>query len=70
MAKLWGGRFGGDKMNEKVLKFTSSIDVDNVLARHDCLSTRVHVEMLAKVGYISPRKKKNSWRSWPGFLRK
>ncbi len=70
MTKLWGGRFGSGKMNEKVLRFTSSIDIDNVLARYDCLSTRVHVEMLAKAGYISPREKKELLEVLDGLLEK
>ena len=58
MGKLWGGRFENKEMDERVLEFTSSLDVDNVLAKYDCLSTKVHVEMLAKKGYVSAEEKK------------
>ncbi|MFC1549061.1 argininosuccinate lyase [Candidatus Omnitrophota bacterium] len=58
MAKLWGGRFENKDMNERVLEFTSSLDIDNVLAKYDCLSTKVHVEMLAKGGYVNAQEKK------------
>jgi argininosuccinate lyase len=56
--KLWGGRFTRDEMDPKVMDFTSSLDVDRVLARHDCVSTRVHVEMLEKCGYMSAQERK------------
>ena len=56
--KLWGGRFSEEDMDPKVMAFTSSLDVDKVLAEYDCLSTKVHVEMLAKCGYISSDEKK------------
>jgi len=52
-AKLWGGRFSKKDMNPRVMKFTSSLDVDRVLAKYDCLSSKVHVEMLAKCGFLS-----------------
>jgi argininosuccinate lyase len=58
MGKLWGGRFENKEMDERVLEFTSSLDVDNVLAKYDCLSTKVHVEMLARKGYVSAEEKK------------
>ncbi len=57
MGKLWGGRFENKDIDERVLAFTSSLDVDNVLAKYDCLSTKVHVEMLSKKGYISADEK-------------
>ncbi len=58
MGKLWGGRFSGKEMHPDVLGFTSSLDIDKILAKYDCLSSRVHVEVLAKSGYISPEEKK------------
>jgi len=58
MGKLWGGRFESKDMDPRVLKFTSSLDVDKVLAEYDCLSTKVHVEMLGHCGYISKDEKK------------
>lgn len=58
MSKLWGGRFSSRGMDPDVLKFTSSIGVDKALAKHDCIATKVHVEMLAKCGYITEDDKK------------
>lgn len=58
MGKLWGGRFSSEFMDPGVLEFTSSLDVDKVLAKYDCFSTAVHVEMLARCGYLSPAEKK------------
>ena len=57
-AKLWGGRFEKKDMDPQVMKFTSSLDVDKVLAEYDCRSSEVHVEMLAKAGIISGDEKK------------
>jgi argininosuccinate lyase len=53
MAKLWGGRFKGNEMDPLVLEFTSSINVDKVLAQYDCAGTKAQVEMLEKCGYLS-----------------
>lgn len=58
MKKLWGGRFTKEEMDPDVLGFTSSLAVDKVLARYDCLATKAHVEMLAKCGYVSSDEKK------------
>ena len=52
MAKLWGGRFKGNEMDPLVLEFTSSINVDKVLAQYDCAGTKAQVEMLEKCGYL------------------
>ncbi len=51
-AKLWDGRFAAptDKVVEK---FTSSIDIDRRLYRHDIEGSMAHCRMLAKVGIIS-----------------
>lgn len=57
MGKLWGGRFSGEAMDPKVMEFTSSLDVDSVLAKYDCMASRVHAEMLAKCGFISGAEK-------------
>jgi argininosuccinate lyase len=57
MAKLWGGRFSGKDMDPRVLEFTSSLDVDRILAKYDCLSSKVHVEMLSKCGFLSKEEK-------------
>ncbi len=58
MKKLWGGRFSKQEIDPDVLGFTSSLAVDKVLARYDCLATKAHVEMLAKCGYVSDEEKK------------
>ncbi len=57
-AKLWGGRFEKKDMDARVMRFTSSIDIDKVLAEYDCLSSKVHVEMLSRRGFISEAEKK------------
>jgi argininosuccinate lyase len=46
-------------MDKKVLKFTSSLNVDKVLAKYDCIATSAHVEMLAKCGYLSASEKRD-----------
>ena len=56
--KLWGGRFSGQDMDSIVLSFTSSLEVDKVLAEYDCLSNKVYTEMLAKCGFVSDKEKK------------
>lgn len=58
MSKLWGGRFSKGDMDAGVMKFTTSIDVDKVLGKSDCQSSKVHVEMLAKAGILSECEKK------------
>ncbi len=56
--KLWGGRFPDKEMSSRVMGFTSSLDVDRILAKYDCLSSKVHVEMLSKCGFVSDHEKK------------
>jgi len=58
MGKLWGGRFEKKEMDPLVLKFTSSLDIDRVLAAYDCASSMAQVEMLAKGGFITSGEKK------------
>ncbi|MFA6636003.1 MAG: argininosuccinate lyase [Candidatus Omnitrophota bacterium] len=58
MGKLWGGRFSGENIDPDVLEFTSSLGVDKILAKYDCFSSKTHVEMLAKCGYITEAEKK------------
>ncbi len=58
MAKLWGGRFLKKGMEPRVMKFTSSLDIDRILAKYDCLSSKVHVEMLSRCGLISDDERK------------
>lgn len=48
---LWSGRFEGD-MNESTLRFTSSLDVDSVLAFYDIMGSLAHVRMLKKQNII------------------
>ncbi|MFH1847302.1 MAG: argininosuccinate lyase [Candidatus Omnitrophota bacterium] len=57
MSKLWGGRFKEEEIRADIMEFTSSLDVDHVLAKYDCISSRVHVEMLTRCGYISEKEK-------------
>jgi len=59
MAKLWGGRFKKKGIDPRVMKFTSSLDVDKALAKYDCLSSKIHVQMLAKCGLVSARDRKD-----------
>ncbi|NQT32691.1 MAG: argininosuccinate lyase [Candidatus Omnitrophica bacterium] len=70
MAKLWGGRFARKKMDADVLKFTSSIDVDKKLAEYDCVSTKVHVQMLCNAGLLSNGEKKKLLGILDGLLDK
>ena len=53
--KLWGGRFENSEMDPSIMKFTSSIDVDKVLAKYDCFSSKVHVDTLLKGGYLTKK---------------
>jgi argininosuccinate lyase len=49
---LWGGRFK-EKLNEDALKFSSSIGYDKNLIFEDILASKIHAEMLAKIGIIN-----------------
>lgn len=49
---LWGGRFN-DKLDEKAMKFSSSLSFDINLILEDLLVSIVHTEMLSKVGLIT-----------------
>lgn len=55
--KLWGGRFAGTTAGS-VEAFTSSIDVDARLYRHDIAGSIAHARMLARQRIISPREAK------------
>ena len=50
---MWGGRFrtGAD---QRVQRYTSSLETDRRLARHDVRGSRAHVRMLAAQGIIGP----------------
>ncbi len=50
--KLWGGRFA-EKTADSVEAFTSSIDVDSRLYRHDIAGSIAHVRMLARQRIVS-----------------
>ncbi|MFQ5902076.1 MAG: argininosuccinate lyase [Candidatus Binatia bacterium] len=52
--KLWGGRFAAHTVNS-VEAFTSSIDVDSRLYRHDIDGSVAHARMLARQRIISAR---------------
>ena len=58
MTKLWGGRFKEKEMLPSVLEFTSSLSVDKVLAKYDCIASKAHVEMLERSGLLSKDEKK------------
>jgi len=49
---LWGGRFS-DKLDNKAMRFSSSLSFDINLILEDLLVSTVHAEMLCKVGLIS-----------------
>jgi len=49
---LWGGRFN-DKLDDKAMKFSSSLSFDINLILEDLLVSTVHAEMLSRVGLIS-----------------
>ncbi|MFA6802996.1 MAG: argininosuccinate lyase [Candidatus Methanomethylophilaceae archaeon] len=49
---LWSGRFDGN-MDDSTLTFTSSLDVDVVLAFYDVMGSLAHVKMLKKCKILS-----------------
>ena len=49
---LWSGRFA-EGMDDSTLAFTSSLDVDSVMAYYDVLGSLAHVRMLKKCRIIS-----------------
>ncbi len=49
---LWGGRFQ-EQLNDKALRFSSSIKVDINLIVEDIEGSKVHAEMLAEINIIS-----------------
>ncbi|MFH1798959.1 MAG: argininosuccinate lyase [Candidatus Omnitrophota bacterium] len=57
MSQLWGGRFEKKGIKADVMKFTSSLDVDKVLVEYDCLSSKTHVEMLSRCGFVTEKEK-------------
>lgn len=68
MAKLWGGRFDKKEMDKRVMAFTSSLDVDKVLAKYDCVATKAHVETLFKAGYLTQSEKRDLLKALSNLL--
>lgn len=52
MEKMWGGRFT-KPMDPKAFEFSSSLGVDQKLARYDVEGSIAHIKMLAKTNIIS-----------------
>ena len=52
MEKMWGGRFV-KPMDPKAFEFSSSLGVDQKLARYDVEGSIAHIKMLAKTNIIS-----------------
>jgi argininosuccinate lyase len=50
---LWSGRFDGEA-DSSTLRFTSSLDVDSVLAFYDAMGSLAHVRMLKEQKIIPP----------------
>jgi len=67
-AKLWGGRFEKNEMDPLVMKFTTSIGIDRVLAEYDCTSTKAYADMLEKAGYMSASETKAVHSSIDEFI--
>ena len=55
---LWGGRFK-EQLNEKALRFSSSLKVDINLILEDIEGSKAHAGMLSKVGIISANEAEN-----------
>ncbi len=52
MGYMWEGRFK-DKVEDRVIDFTSSLDIDRKLALYDINGSIAHAKMLVKCGIIS-----------------
>ena len=65
--KLWGGRFAG-RTAGSVEAFTSSIDVDARLYRHDIGGSVAHAKMLARQRIIAPREARRIVRGLHAIL--
>ncbi|MDD4013080.1 MAG: argininosuccinate lyase [Candidatus Omnitrophica bacterium] len=68
MRKLWGGRFDAGDMDRKVLDFSTSLNVDKVLVKYDCIATKAHVETLARAGHLSSGEKKELLKALSSLL--
>ena len=51
-SKLWGGRFT-EATDEFVEQFNASVDFDKRLYKYDILGSKVHAQMLARIGVIN-----------------
>lgn len=51
-SKLWGGRFT-EATDEFVEQFNASVGFDKRLYKHDILGSKVHAQMLARIGVLS-----------------
>src|SRR3954468_14287513 len=52
--QLWSGRFT-EPVDERVKRFTASVDLDRRLAKQDITGSLAHARMLAAAGVISKR---------------
>src|SRR3954468_1110526 len=52
--QLWSGRFK-EPVDERVKRFSASVDFDRRLARHDIAGSLAHARMLAAAGIIAKR---------------
>jgi argininosuccinate lyase len=53
-AHIWSGRFD-EPVDERVKRYTASVDFDQRLARHDIRGSLAHARMLSEAGVISMR---------------
>lgn len=67
MEKLWGGRFA-KPMDPKALEFSSSLAVDQKLARYDIEGSIAHVKMLAKTNIIGKDERDRILKGLRGIL--
>lgn len=54
--RMWGGRFS-ESTDAFVARFTSSVDVDKRLYRHDIAGSQAHARMLCAIGVLDPRER-------------
>ncbi|RAX54023.1 argininosuccinate lyase [Helicobacter sp. 16-1353] len=58
MDKLWGGRFKQDS-SRLLEEFNASINFDKKLYKEDILGSKIHAEMLYKIGVLTQEEKNN-----------
>lgn len=51
-SKLWGGRFA-EATDEFVVQFSASVEFDKRLYKQDILGSKVHAQMLARIGVLN-----------------